>query len=353
MESSITKLTEKWAEPAGPMSHVVVSSRVRHARNLERVAFPPRASKEDLRRVCDLVDRLIRSNDALGGFARVDINTCTGLERTFLKERHVISPELEQGGEHRILYIDQKRSCVVMVNEEDHLRMYCLRSGLQLVPVLKEINVIDAVFGQSLNYAFSEKYGYLTTCPSNVGTGIRASVMLHLPGLVMSQQIEEILKHVPQSGMTVRGYYGENSEFLGDFYQISNEVTLGKTEDEIVQLLQGVIDQLIAREEAARKALFEKKRRYVEDVIWRAYALLTHARIMASNESFKLLSPVRLGIEQGYFPALTHHRLNQLIVAVQPAHLQLAGGGEIGAEERDVARAQLLRAAFNGPDTQN
>lgn len=353
METSVSKLIEKWAEPAGPMSHVVVSSRVRHARNLERVAFPPRASKEDLRRVCDSVDRLIRSNEGLGDLARIDINACSSVERTFLKESHIISPELEQGGKHRILYIDQKRSCVVMVNEEDHLRMYCLRSGFQLVPVLQEINTIDAIFGRSLNYAFSEKYGYLTTCPSNVGTGIRASVMLHLPGLIMTQQIEEILKHVPQSGMTVRGYYGENSEFLGDFYQISNEVTLGKTEEEIVQTLQAVIEHLIAKEEAARETLFEKKRWYVEDVIWRAYALLTHARIMTSSESFKLLSPIRLGIARSYFPTLTHHRLNQLIVAVQPAHLQLAKGAEIGTEERDIARAQLLRAAFNSPNAHN
>jgi protein arginine kinase len=349
----VADLTRNWAEPEGPLGHVVVSSRVRHARNLEHVSFPPRADKEDLRRVCESVDRLVRGETVVSRFARVDIPQCSGLERAFLKENHIISAELEQAGDFRVLYLDPQRSCAIMVNEEDHLRMYCLRSGFQLIPVLEEINAIDAVLSRSLKYAFSEKFGYLTTCPSNVGTGMRASVMLHLPGLVMTGQIEEIVKNLPQSGLTVRGYYGENSEFLGDFYQISNEVTLGKTEEQIIQMLQTAVGQIIAREDAARSALFEKKRAYVEDVIWRAYALLTHARVMASSEAFRLLSPIRLGIERGYFPALTHHRLNRLIVEAQPAHLQLAEKREIGVEERDIARARLLRAAFGGQDTHN
>lgn len=353
MGFDIARITEKWAEPEGPRSHVVVSSRVRHARNLEQLAFPPRADAEDLRLVCESVDRLMRDTSPLGVFARIDIDSCSGLQRAYLKESHIISPELEQGGAHRVLYIDQRRSCVVMVNEEDHLRMYCLRSGLQLQPAFEEINAIDTALGKSLKYAYSEKYGYLTTCPSNVGTGMRGSVMLHLPGLVMMHQIDEVAKSVSQYGMTVRGYYGENSEFLGDFYQISNEVTLGKSEQEIIDLLVTVMEQIIRQEEAARDRLFDKKRAYVEDVIWRAYALLTHARIMASAEAFKLLSPIRLGIERGYFQALTHHRLNQLIVAVQPAHLQIAGGGEGGAEDRDLARARFLRSAFGGPDGRN
>ena len=349
----VASLTKNWAEMSGPSGHVVISSRVRHARNIDRMSFPSRANKDDLRRVCESVDRLVRSDAALAGFARVDIDSCSTLERAFLKESHIISPELELAGQYRVLYIHSERSCAIMVNEEDHLRMYCLRAGLQLKPVLDEINAIDAVLGRSVKYAFSERYGYLTTCPSNVGTGMRASVMLHLPGLVMTQQIEDMVKTLPPAGLTVRGYYGENSEFLGDFYQVSNEVTLGRTEEQIVQSLQAVIQQITHREEMARTTLFEKKRAYVEDVIWRAYALLTNARIMASSEAFKLLSPIRLGIERGYFPSLTHHRLNQLIVQAQPAHLQLSEGGEIGVEDRDIARARLLRAAFTGMDAHN
>jgi len=349
----VVKLTEKWAEPAGPANHIVVSSRVRHARNLERVAFPPRAGKEDLRRVSESVDRLIRGNVALTGFARIDINACSSVERSYLKESHIISPELEHGGEYRVLHLDQRRSCAIMVNEEDHLRMYCMRSGLQLMPSLEEINAIDALLGRSLSYAYSEKYGFLTTCPSNVGTGMRASVMLHLPGLVMTHQIEEIVKTIPQTGLTVRGYHGENSEFLGDFYQISNEVTLGRTEEEIVELLAKFIERLIAREEAARNVLFEKKRWQVEDMVWRSFALLSQARVMSSKEAFKLLSPIRLGIERGYLPTLTHHRFNHLIVTVQPAHLQLAEGGELGVEERGIARARFLRTTFGTLNTHN
>jgi len=349
----VIKLTEKWTEPPGPLDHIVVTSRVRHARNLERVAFPPRAAREDLRRVSESVDRLIRGNVALTGFARIDINACSPAERMFLKESHIISPELEHGGEHRVLHLDQRRSCAIMVNEEDHLRMYCLRSGLQLQPTLEEINAIDALLGRSLNYAYSEKYGFLTTCPTNVGTGMRASVMLHLPALAMTHQIEEIVKAAPQMGLAVRGYHGENSEFLGDFYQVSNEVTLGRTEEEILEALLKYIERLVAREEAARKSLFDKKRWYVEDVIWRSYAMLSHARIMSSKEAFKLLSPIRLGIDRGHFPSLTHHRFNQLIVTIQPAHLQLTGGADMSVEERGIARARFLRAMFAGQISQN
>ncbi|MBM3335536.1 protein arginine kinase [Candidatus Sumerlaeota bacterium] len=342
----LIELTQNWGEPAGPRNHVVVTSRVRHARNIERIAFPPRASKDDLRRVCETVDRLIRNNSALTDFKRVEIDACTGTQRGFLKESHIISAELEQGGEYRVLHLNQERSSAIMVNEEDHLRMYCMRSGFQLGPVLEQINAIDSVLSRSLNYAFSEKYGYLTTCPSNVGTGMRASAMLHLPGLVMTQQIEEIIKLLPQSGLTVRGYYGEHSEFLGDFYQVSNEVTLGKTEEQIIESLEGAVGQLMAQEEAAQAALFEKKRPYVEDVIWRAYGQLTNARIMSSAEAFRLLSPIRLGIGRGFFGALTHHDLNRLFVAVQPAHLQMAQTGAAGVEERDIARARFLQGVF-------
>jgi len=353
MEIDLKKLTEKWAEPSDEAGDVVVSSRVRHARNLDGVLFPPRAEKEDLRRVCESVDSLVHREPALSGFRRLDINECSSLERAFLKESHIISPELEHGGEYRVLYIEPARSCAIMVNEEDHLRMYCLRSGLQLEPVLQEINKIDEIFGGSLNYAFSEQYGYLTTCPSNVGTGMRASVMLHLPGIVMSNQIENVLNLVRKDGLTVRGYYGENSEFLGDFYQVSNEVTLGKTEEEILESLKSVVEQIVRQEYSARKALFEKKRLYVEDVIWRSYAILTNARSITSQEAFKLLSPIRLGIDRGFFPSLTHHQLNRLIVAVQPAHLQMAEGGNISAEERDLARARFLRGAFGNIDAHN
>lgn len=359
MDGEISHLIEDWTGPEGPESHVVVTSRVRHARNFDRLPFPPCAEAKDLERVCNKIDGLIKGASSLGAFRRLDLSACTPLERMFLKESHVISPELEHGGEHRSLYINRERSCAVMVNEEDHLRMYCLLSGLQLEAALSRINTIDETFSKSLQYAFSDKYGFLTACPSNVGTGMRASVMLHLPGLVMMGKIEEIINSLPQTGMSVRGhlavrgYYGENSEFLGDFYQISNEVTLGKTELEILELLQSIVSQIIQKEVDAREALFTKKKWYAEDVIWRAYAILTHARILESSEAFKLLSPIRLGIEKGYFSFLTHHQLNRLVVAVQPAHVQLAEGENCSVEQRDIARARFLRSAFQQMDSQN
>jgi protein arginine kinase len=349
----VSQLTEAWAQPAGPDIDVVVSSRVRHARNLDKVPFPPRADKEDLRRVAEAVERQLAGEVVLKDFTRVDVNALNAVERAFLKESNVISPEMELGGEYRLLYLNPKRKCVVMVNEEDHLRMYCVLSGFQLQAALEDINSVDEAFGRSLTYAFSDKYGYLTTCPSNVGTAMRASVMVHLPGLVMMRQVDDILKPVSKKGLTARGYYGENSEFLGDFYQVSNEVTLGKTEGEIIESLQSVVQNLIERERAARMNLFQKKLWYVEDVVWRAYALLTHARIMSSNEAFKLLSPIRLGIERGYFSSLSHYRLNQLVVAVQPAHIQMTAGAQSGTEERDLARARFLRNAFSSRDAGN
>ncbi len=349
----VVRLTENWAEPPGPVSHVVISSRVRLARNLERIVFPPHADSKDLRQVCEAVDRLIRSEAALKEFARIDIGACRAVERMFLRENHIISPELEQGGEFRVLHFDPKRSCAIMVNEEDHLRMYCLRSGLQLTAAWEEIHAVDTVVGRSLCYACSDKYGFLTACPTNVGTGMRASVMLHLPGLVMTRQMDEIIKTIPHHGLAVRGYYGENSEFLGDFYQISNEVTLGKTDVEILEGLQKFIERLVSREEAARASLLDKRHWQVEDVIWRAYGVLTHARIMSSKEAFQLLSPIRLGIERGYFPTLTHHRLNRFIVAMQPGHLQIAEGSEMPPVERGLARARFLRSVFSELKTAN
>ena len=343
----------EWLSGTGPDSDVVISSRIRLARNLERFNFPARLTGEQ-REECGAH---IREKVLEAGLVQEDgyfpLADYSPLQRHFLVERHLISREQEDGEPGRGVAIGDQEVLSVMVLEEDHLRLQILKSGFQPEETWRIATGVDDMLEKQLDYAFNPQLGYLTSCPTNVGTGLRVSVMLHLPGLAMTGGLDEIVKSVPQMGLTVRGYYGENSEFLGDFYQVSNEVTLGKAETEILQMLRAIVDQVIRKELRARRTLFQKKLWYVEDVIWRAFAVLTHARILSSKEAFKLLSPIRLGIEQGYFSSLSHHALNRLIVSVQPAHIQLAEGNEYSVEQRDVARARFLRNAFDRLDARN
>ncbi|MCX7017144.1 MAG: ATP--guanido phosphotransferase, partial [Candidatus Sumerlaeota bacterium] len=279
---------------------------------------------------------------------RVAIDDLAPNERHYLVESHLISAEMEKGGAGRLVFFSPDIRMSLLVNEEDHLRLQCFRAGFRLHEVLDALNELDGELDASLDFAFHEQFGYLTACPTNVGTGLRVSVMLHLPALVMTNTVEEIIQYVPQSGFTVRGFYGENSEFLGDFFQISNEVTLGKTEDRICMELEKLVLQVIEKEQGARASLFDEKRIKIEDTVWRAYGTLTNSRMLSSRDALQLLSRLRLGIEQGFFAKLTHAQLNRLMIEVQPAHLQIAGRAALDEEARDVARAALLRQKLSG-----
>jgi protein arginine kinase len=353
LNSNDLRSSDKWLSRSGPEEHVVVSSRARYARNLPQVPFPMRARPEELSQVIGRVEDAVQKNSRFDNGYRYLLAEIKSLERNFLKENHLISVEMEKGGENRAIILSSDVTLAIMVNEEDHLRMFALEGGFQPHEVLNRLIALEEELDREMKFAFSDKYGYLTACPTNTGTGLRASVMLHLPALAMTKKLPELMKSMPQFGLTVRGFYGENSENMGDFFQISNEVTLGRNEQEIVDTLTHVVEQIIEREEQMRRVLFDQSRVTIEDELWRAYGLLTHARVMNSQEAVQLLSKLRFGIDRGYFDKLSHNDLNKLIIDIQPGHLQYVGGGAAGVEARDTMRAELLRKRLEKNASQN
>ena len=346
MDSSLFNKIDDWRIQPGPQQHVVISSRVRYARNIDKLKFPPRASEEELQRVCDMIANIRDNRGEFADFNTFDLIELTPLQRAFLKESQIISKELESGKKFRQVYLNIKTNTMIMLNEEDHLRIYSLQSGFQLYPLLGRMNNLDDHFNENLPFAFHEQFGFLSACPTNTGTGIRGSVMLHLPALVLSEKVNEALSEIPRQGMTVRGFYGENSEYTGDCYQVSNEATLGLSENEIIQKLTGIIESIVQKEELARKTLHENKANFIEDLIGRAYGSLSFSRQINTEESMRGLSRIRLGIDLGLLKGITHSQLNLLMVRIQPAHLQIENNQEAKPEERDAMRAAVLRDVF-------
>ena len=349
----IYRLSDGWLEAQGPSQHVVVSSRARLARNLSRIPFATHAKQQELNEVSQIVSRTIQNLPLISVFHLIDLHKVSALERKYLKESHIISAEMEKGDVHRVVYVRPDYRVSIMVNEEDHLRIQGLVSGFRLPDVFQDILKIDMELMDTLPTAFSDQLGCLTACPTNLGTGLRVSVMLHLPGLTLCRKIEEALQMIQPSGVAVRGFYGENSEYFGDFYQISNEISLGKTEEEIVDMLAGVIRIVIEQEEKAREILFLDRVASIEDTIWRAYGLLSQARLIDTQEAMKLLSRIRLGVDRGYFKTLDHSRLSRLMIEIQPAHLEYHEKCDPDSEARDIARAALLRNIFATPGSAN
>jgi protein arginine kinase len=332
----------EWLKGEGPASPVAVSSRVRLARNLAGFRFPTRADAAEKNRVAAVV------RDALADASRalewLDVEALAETDRRLLLERHLISRELADGQGPRAVAIDADESLSVMVNEEDHLRLQCLRSGLRLTEAFEAADRLDDGLARRLEYAFDEELGYLTACPTNVGTGMRVSVMLHLPALAMSGQVEKAFRAVHELGLAVRGLYGEGTEALGELYQISNQVTLGRSEREIVGDLEAVIEGLIRYEGLAREQLLAPAARVqVEDRVWRAMGALKNARLMTTEESMKHFSSLRLGVGLGLLPPEEMARVNRLFLLSQPAHLQRWAGKALDAAGRDRVRADFLR----------
>ncbi len=338
--------SDKWLNGEGPAMHIVISSRSRLARNVEGYGYSPFARKEELHATADAAAHALEMIQNGKQFTRIAVSELKGYERHYLTESHLISKELGKNGEQRYVYLNADKTVSIMVNEEDHLRMQCLFPGLQIPETFKTINSIDNQLSKYLNYAFSDKYGYLTACPTNTGTGLRVSVMVHLPGLAVQDKIKEIVEIVQPHNIAIRGLHGESSSFEGDFYQISNEISLGKSEEDIIETLQMVIAQIIEREENARSKLFEEHTMVVEDIIWRSFALLGNARRMDSTEALQLLSRIRLGIDRELFKNLTHQKLNRMIIEIQPGHLQVNKGEATPSSVRDNLRATFLREKF-------
>jgi len=335
--------SDSWLERRGPEEHVVISSRARYARNLPQVPFPLRARTDELGKVVERVGNAVAQSQQFRGGLAFNLAEMPSAFRHYLKENHLISSEMEKGGAQRLIFLTRDVRLAIMVNEEDHLRMFALEPGFQLSEVLRHLMDLEDTLEEHLEFAFSSRYGYLTACPTNTGTGLRASVLLHLPALASTRRLAELVKLLPQNGLTIRGPYGENSENFGDLFQISNEVTLGREETDIVQTLTGIVDQMITAEETARRELFDQNRVQTEDLVWRAWGLLTSARMITSQEAVQNLSRLRLGIDKGWFRPLTHAELNRLLIQVQPGHLQVAHADLPAQEDRDAARATMLR----------
>jgi protein arginine kinase len=337
----------RWLDGSGPSSDVVLSTRVRLARNLKEVPFTHRAREEQLAMVYSSVVSAVRKTPALVSSSALQMRELTPLDRQFLVERHLISHDLADNGRLRGLLLVPDESVSAMVNEEDHLRLQALASGFQLRSAWESVNAIDDELGQDLDYAFSEDLGYLTACPTNAGTGMRASVLIHLPSLVLTKQISRVLQGITQVGLAVRGFYGEGSQIMGNFFQISNQTTLGQSEKETIESLERVTKQIIEYEQRARDELLKDARVQIEDKIWRAFGALKHSRVISSSEVVNLSSAVRFGVALQIEGLASVRTLNELLIRTQPAHIQLAAGQELEQRERNVIRANYVRTLLD------
>jgi len=331
------------ARRKGPHDRIVMSSRVRLARNIKGAHFPGWAKKPERVRVLELIQPAIESLPDMGDSFADSMDHLSALDRQILVERHLISREHAAKGAGSGLVLNRDETCCVMINEEDHMRMQALRPGLQLRQAWTAIDQLDSALERKLDYAFHHDWGYLTACPTNLGTGIRVSAMLHLPGMVLAEQINPIIQSVNKLGLAVRGLYGEGTEALGNVFQVSNQMTLGETETAIVERLEKVLSQIIEHEENARATLLEKKFKIVCNHIGRAYGILANAHSISSKETMNLLSMLRLGVDLAMFPAVDRSLVDELFILTQPAHLQKEHSEKLSAEERDLLRADMVR----------
>ncbi len=338
----------EWVRATGPNDTIVMSSRVRLARNLRNHPFPGWAKKSQRQELLEMVQPVVQQLAEMEASFSDSMDHITAIDKQVLVERHLISREHAAKNVGSGVVVNQHETVSVMINEEDHLRMQAIRPGLQLTQVYRVIDAVDTAMEEELDYAFSPHLGYLTACPTNVGTGMRASAMLHLPALVLSEQINQVIQAVNKLGLAVRGLYGEGTEALGNVFQVSNQTTLGEKETDLLDRLNKVILQVIEHEENARSSLLEKKPRIIHDQIGRAYGVLTNAHTIASKEALNLLSMLRMGVDLDLLPTTTRALVDELLIATQPAHVQKAAGRKLTAEERDAMRADVVRARIEG-----
>ena len=331
------------ARRTGPHDRIVMSSRVRLARNVRGVAFPGWAKKAERIRGLDILRPAVEGLQQMSRAFSESMDNLPAINKQILVERHLINREHAAKSAGSALVVNKEESLCVMINEEDHLRMQALRPGLQLKQAWQAIDQVDSELEKKLDYAFHADLGYLTACPTNLGTGIRVSAMLHLPGLVLAEQINQIIQSVNKLGLAVRGLYGEGTEALGNVFQVSNQMTLGEAETDIVERLNKVLLQIIEHEENARAMLLEKKPKMVFNHIGRAYGILANAHCITSKETMNLLSLTRLGVDMGLFPGVDRSLVDELFIITQPAHLQKMHAEKLAAEERDVLRSDMLR----------
>ena len=330
----------KWLDDDGFEKDIVISSRVRLARNIEQMKLPQQMNQEEGMQVVDRVKQAILKDN---NYELYNIKDLTETQRKLFVENHLISPDLLKRPNISSFLLRQDEKVTVMINEEDHIRIQALFSGLNLDESFKICNEVDDLIEETLDYSFDEQFGYMTSCPTNTGTGLRASVMVHLPSLVRTGSINGVLQAVSQLGLAVRGLYGEGSGSLGNIFQISNQVTLGETEEEIVSKLKGIVTQIIGRERKSRKLLLNTKKIDTEDKVYRSLGILQNARILSSKETMNLLSDVRMGAGMGILEDIDINILDNLIIDIQPANINETYEDLLDSRERDIKRAEILR----------
>ena len=342
--ANLTGRAGEWLRGEGPMHDVVISCRVRLARNLASMPFLSACSADQQRQITRQLQQEILDAGLASDIFYVDMDAASQMDRQLLVERHLISRQHAEAQHPRGVAVSGDESVAIMVNEEDHLRIQVLRCGLQLDRAVEEMNRIDDKLEEHLDYAFHSRYGYLTACPTNVGTGLRVSVMLHLPALKMSGKIEQAFRAAKDMKLAIRGLYGEGTEASGDFFQVSNQTTLGKEEGQIVEeFVKSTIPQFIQYEARARKGLLAKDPVAIDDKAYRSVSLLRSARTISSEETMYLLSLVRLGVNTGRITDVDIRAINELFLLTQPAHLQRILGKEMDARGRGKARAAFIR----------
>ncbi len=348
--SELASQPGEWLRGTGPESDVIISSRIRLARNLVEFPFLTHATDQQKMMIVEKIHQAVMASDVAADPIFIDLDDLEPVQCILLVERHLISREFaEAEGPRAVIFGDGERISL-MVNEEDHLRMQVLRSGLELLPAWETLNKIDDKLEGKLTFAFSNRLGYLTACLTNVGTGLRVSVMMHLPALVVTREIEKVFQAVTKVNLAVRGLYGEGTQASGDFYQISNQRTLGRSEIEIIENLEGIVPRIVEYEKMARNKLFSESRASLEDRVWRAYGMLSSARTISSEETLHLLSSVRLGVNLGLLPDTSTATVNELFILTQPAHLQITQGTELDTAARNVRRADFIRTRLARTD---
>jgi protein arginine kinase len=328
-------------------SSTVVSSRIRLARNLRDTAFPGWAGETECERVWQRLQPILLKMSGLSPCLAVSMSDLDTLDKQILVERHLISREHAEKGRGSGLVVREDETVAIMVNEEDHLRLQSMRPGLDLMEAWRRLDAVDTEIENQLRYAFSSKWGYLTACPTNVGTGLRASVMLHLPALVLMDEINPIIKGMGKIGLAVRGLWGEGTEATGNLFQISNQITLGEKEENIIRNLEQIVLELVEHEKNARGRLVERREVMVRDHVGRALGILSNAHLLTSKESLDMLSALRLGVELGILKKMSRKVIDELLLLTQPGHLQKIEGKTLKPKERDRARADLVRTRLN------
>lgn len=319
--------------------NTVLTSRVRLARNIEGLPFPNAMTAAELRTLIERVDAAVK-----GEFLRLDMASLPAGERQLLVERHLISPDLARSA--GATFINQEETVSILVGEEDHIRLQCLLPGLQLHEADTLAQAVERLLGKALPFAFHEEFGFLTACPTNLGTGMRASVMVHLPAIALAGQAQALLAAITKLGYAVRGIYGEGSGAAGHIFQISNQATLGMLEEDLIGNLQATVRQILDREEEIRRSLYEGNRIAIEDIVFRSYGLLRYARKVTTEEAMEHIGNLKLGVGLALLPEALDSSLNRLLTETQPANLTKRAGRDLGPAERDEARAALLREAL-------